>query len=258
MANIWVSRSFNIPATVIKSSEQGAFYATKIRDYKSPRDVWRATNNAGTVGTDNGGTWIGYNFGAATPLAGFFFDNINVASFALQYSSNGTVWTSYATVSVSKCRESSRYKVWVPVSGWNYQYARARSATATTTDGSGVLSLGSMVPLSAIDRTWTVNPADPLSRAMVIQKERGQRPGRSITTGGKYAQIILSSSDMPDSMDDEIFDLADYGADPFLLYLNRGATEEAYIVELADSRVKLDHIEPGHIQMNGVVLEEMC
>lgn len=252
------SANFAVPAAYGGSTTYSTAPASNVGNWARPYQ--QAICTGCTANT----TYLYVDLGAATSLAGVFIDNINVAAIKIQASTDGASWltsegTTQYTVSVSQDLTSKRYKVYQALTSVNHRYLRVLTTTATTTDSSGLLKIGSIVPIRTIDDTWTVNPGFPLSREVVSPAREDESFGDKVAVGNPYARLSLASSMMPlSTMKSTVLRMSGYGATPFLVYLNDSDTSEAYIVRSIGTAQGFAKTAPGTLQFGALNLREVC
>ena len=260
MANYIYSASFATPTAVTASGSLDAtnYPLANVSDYTHPFRVWKCDTL--TSGTSS----CILNFGAATTLVALVIDNINVAAVKVQYSTNGTDWTDTpGATTVSLDLTDGRYKAYVALSSWTYQYLRVLANTSTSTDGGAYFTIGSLLPLTAIT-TMTQNLSGEYSRqshtAVDLNDDFTSGTMSPLRLGDRTCTITVSGPVQTNSSAvlGDLFTLGGtyHAAQPFVFYRNQADTSEVYIVRRIGD-VTISQPGPNHVSVGQVILREV-
>lgn len=258
---MWItSNSFITPSAYLSSTAQTDFPASNVNAYTHP---YRPFKSSGTIVA--GTTYVGVDFGSATALSSgaVVIDNINVASGTIQTATNSsfTSGTVNLAATISQDPVDGRYKLYASAATLGTkQYARFIAGTATTTDGSTKLMIGSFVFLSSIT-TWAI----PLGSSDYGEEfDEAFRPNDDFVGGGEEpviygnprALLSLGAAYAPrSSMRSTLLGLQRYGVRPFVFYANDGDTSQVYIVRRM-ARMVTKRGGPNHLKDFGLQLAE--
>lgn len=260
MANYIISASFATPVAYSASGSLSTTYypLSNVTDYTHPHRTWKCST--ATSGT----SYIALNFGAATSLVALVIDNINLAAVKVQYSTDGSSWTDTpGATTISQDVADGRYKAYVALSTWSYQYIRVLANTSTTTDGASYMTVGTLLPITAIT-TLTQNFSGDFIRtsstAVDLNEDFTSGTWSPIKLGERTATITLSGRIQSNStaVVGDMFTMAGtyHAAYPFVFYRNQSNTQEVYIVRrMAD--VQIAQPGPNHITVGQMVLREV-
>lgn len=254
MGNIITSADFAPVASVVYLTQQTALPASNVVDFTEPNIGYRATGIATTE-------YIGLNFGAARALVALMIDHCTVTSVKVQYSTNGSTWVdSPGTVTLSQDRDG-RYKAYVPLTSWNYQYIRVINNSAATIDGTSTFGVGSLIPIVSVT-TWGYNPGFPLEvghrKAVVTNDNFASGKRKPVVVGNRFVDLTLNQNAVMHSMESTINTILGSYAEnmPFMLYLNRNSTAECYIVYRV-GQVMWRLAGPHHWQLGTMLMSEV-
>ena len=252
-----VSNSFATPLAFVSSSENASFPMTNLADYTHPNRPFKSTELV------SGTTYVGLNFGVATALAALVLDNINLTAVKIGHSSNGSSWTDTdATVTVAQDGADGRYKAYIALTAWNYQYVRVLANTGTATDNTAVLRLGGIAALTSVT-TLTENPSGNYDRmplqATDLNDDFSSGIAEPTRMGERYCEIGLNGPTQRNSTavtSDFLTLIGGYAKHiPFVFYRNTGNPEEVYILRRwADVALSLQG--PNKLSFSGLRLRE--
>lgn len=253
---------FAVPSNVTAVSESASFPATNAALVSYPNTPYKSGNTIALTER------LVYDFGSATSLPAIILDHINVGSVVLKGNATNSwaspSWSS-GTVTVNADGKDGRRKLYHAPSGsgspFNYRYLALEPATTTTTDGSTLWRVGSMLGLKVATQ-WPLNFAFPYrpqqQRAIdpVIRQGGGGEPS---ARGNRYATITIPASRYNDPAMEALLDAIVAQQDkPLVFFRNFGNSAEVYICHLISQPAGPSLIGPNLLQMDAMIFREMA
>lgn len=258
--NYIYSASFATPTAYTASGSLNTtnYPLANVSDYTHPKRSWKC--DTCTSGT----SYIALNFGAATTLVALVIDDINLAAVKVQYSTNGSSWTDTpGATTISQDKADGRYKCYVALSSWTYQYIRVLANTSTSTDGSAYMTVGTLLPVTAVT-TMTQNFSGEFGRtshtAVDLNDDFTSGTWSPLQLGDRTCSITLSGpiQSHNTSVLGDLFAIGGtyHAGQPFVFYRNQDNTAEVYIVRrMAD--VQISQPGPNHLSIGQITLREV-
>lgn len=220
-------------ATITSTTAATNFAAINALDFLNLRQIFKGT---GDVAVER----VVLDFGATRTLKALPIFNINTAAITIAGDDDAD-WGSPSYVDTgfvaAQDKRDGLYKAWIDLTGTSfestgYRYLSIISTLGSTTDGSGVLRLGGVLPLKSYS-AWAKNPNPPYGATAEDAMRRRERPDG----GAQYAQLGPVHADhtfelrtMVAAQDDDHWELQRYGrGSPVCWFWNRGNVEEVYV-----------------------------
>jgi len=259
MGNIIFSNDFVDLGTITSRSEASGYADDNIKDHWHLKRRFRAND----VTANN---WLlKFNFGAAKSVVGVFLNDVNFDKVKIQGHSSDT-WGSPSyngsEITISRDEIVDRYKVYIPISGFNLQWMRIFIP-------SGAAAVGDYTTKWEVGTVVVLDSATMLAKNMAYGYERDGKKAFSdidLPHGGFERvnlgddlrwEAKLAFDIREESEESELWIVNNYNiGDPVIFYENREDTSKAYLC-LRDDSYRLTLTEYNIIEGNAIRLKEL-